>query len=157
MSAPSDASSRDPARLVCRCLGVSSRRILRVIRAGRLCTLGQVQAATRAGSGCGTCHPEIQEMLADLAGAPYPAAQRLQNREVCRSETHARVERALLGWIGPGVAEKTSLEVISVRGLRVVVRLAADDPAARARILERLRKSVCEELEVGFSPAQEPR
>ena len=128
-----------------------SQRILQVVRTGRLRSLGQIQAATRAGSGCGTCHPEIQEMLADLAGAPYPATQRLQNRQVCRSETHARVERALLGWIGPGVAGKTSLEVISVQGLRVVLRLAPDDPAARARILDRLRKSVCEELEVDFS------
>ena len=151
MSAPSNASPGGPARLVCRCLGVSSRRILQIVRSGRLGSLGQIQAATRAGSGCGTCHPEIEEILADVAGAPYPAAQRLQNRQVCRSETHARVERALLGWIGPGVAGKASLEIISVRGLRVVLRLAPDDPAMRARVLERLRKSVCEELEVHFS------
>jgi bacterioferritin-associated ferredoxin len=137
---------------VCRCLGVSSRRILQAVQSGRLSSLDQIQAATRAGSGCGTCHAEIQELLADLAGAPYPAAQRLQNRQVCRSETHARVERALLGWLGPAVEGKTSLELVSVRGLRVVLRLAPDDPAARARVLERLRKSVCEELEVDFSP-----
>ena len=152
MSAPSNASSGGPARLVCRCLGVSSRRILQAVQSGRLSSLDQIQAATRAGSGCGTCHAEIQELLADLAGAPYPAAQRLQNRQVCRSETHARVERALLGWLGPAVEGKTSLELVSVRGLRVVLRLAPDDPASRARILERLRKSVCEELEVDFSP-----
>jgi bacterioferritin-associated ferredoxin len=150
-SAPATGALSDPPRLVCRCLGISSRRIVEVARAGSLSELGEIQAATKAGTGCGTCHPEIREILCDLAGEIFPAAERLHNRQVCQSETEARIERALLGWVGPGSARESSLEVTWVRDLRVGLRLVPDDPATRVEIAERLRKSVCEELQIYFS------
>jgi bacterioferritin-associated ferredoxin len=153
MSTPEDGAPGASPRLVCRCLGVSSRRLVETARdgTGTLTSLDRVQAATRAGTGCGTCHPEIQEILCDLAGDAYPPAQRLRNRRICQSETEARIERALLPWLAPRAAQGGSLEVIAVRGLRVELRLVPDAPAFRSTIAERLRKCVCGELELTFS------
>ena len=50
-------------------MGVSSLRIASAAREQNLTELAQVQQATRAGTGCATCHPEIRELLAELAGA----------------------------------------------------------------------------------------
>jgi NifU-like protein len=151
MPPPPDSPPDVPPRLVCRCLGVSSHRIVDVARSAGLTRLDLVQAFTRAGTACGTCHPEIREILCDLAGAPYPDAARRENRRVCQSETETHIERALLGRLPVAPPGGASLEVIAVQGLRVDLRLAPDDPAARAAIEEKLRKWVCAELDVRFS------
>jgi bacterioferritin-associated ferredoxin len=49
---------------VCCCIGVTDRTIREAIAAGAQ-TTEAVSACTRAGTRCGSCRPEIEEMLAE--------------------------------------------------------------------------------------------
>ena len=58
---PNVAGLPDHAR-ICHCNGVSKGRIIEAMRSGDL-SLKAVGQTTRAGSGCGSCKPEIQALL----------------------------------------------------------------------------------------------
>ena len=141
-----------PPRLLCRCLGVSSPRIIKVVQSQGLTRLEEVQEAIRAGTGCGTCHGEIEEILADLAGEEVPRLTRIQNRWLCQSETLQRIEGSLMGGILPKLPPGTKVEVVSVKGLEVNLHLAPDDtPELRELISVKLRNFVCADFEIDFS------
>jgi len=147
------ASSEERRRLVCRCMGVASPRIYAAVRSVGLASVSDVTKAVRAGGGCGLCHPEIEEILAELRGEPIDAALALENQLVCQQETLARVEGSLQSLIRPRLeALGATLESVAVEGLRVRVRLGGrvDERAARL-VGERLREFVCEDLEVEIS------
>ena len=52
----------EPGPMVCACLGVSKRVIEQAVAQG-LDTLEQITAQTRAGSNCGSCLPEVKQIL----------------------------------------------------------------------------------------------
>lgn len=52
---------------ICNCNGVSKGEIVAAVRAGH-CSLKGVCTATRAGTGCGSCKPQIQALLSLVAG-----------------------------------------------------------------------------------------
>ncbi|MGO8740174.1 molybdopterin-dependent oxidoreductase [Rhodoblastus sp.] len=62
---------RDPGRKVCVCLNVGANTILDAIAEKGLSSADAVSAVTGAGSGCGSCKPEIERLLGEkrLAGA----------------------------------------------------------------------------------------
>jgi bacterioferritin-associated ferredoxin len=138
-------------RLACRCMGLSSRRIAELMRDRELRDLEALALASGAGAGCGTCRPELEELLADAAGAPVAESVRRANRSRNASETLRRVETALFGSIAARLPPPTHVELVSVDGLRVELHLAANDlPEVRALIVDRMQKLVCAELEVVF-------
>ena len=55
--------------LICSCFGVPESRIEDVIDAGGLSTVEDVGKECKAGTGCGSCQPLIQEILDDLQRA----------------------------------------------------------------------------------------
>jgi NifU-like protein len=57
--------------LICTCFGVSEETIENVIRENALETVGEVSETCRAGGGCGSCQPLIQEILDDLHEKNY--------------------------------------------------------------------------------------
>lgn len=136
------ASEAEP-RLVCRCLGVASPRLIAVARTDGLQSVADVTKALRAGAGCTLCHAEIEEILAELRGEPIDPGRTRENRDVCRQETLARVERALFG-LAPG-----AVSAVLVDGLRVRVEVRGDVTAAIIhRIRDALYRRVCVDLEV---------
>ena len=137
-------------RVICRCLGVASPRIFEAVRNERLTSIAEVTKAVRAGGGCGLCHPEIEEILAELRGEPFDASLVLENQLMCQQETLARVEGALASLLAPRLAAHGArLLGVTVDGLRVTVQLAGsvrtDDAPA---VVETLRDFVCEDLEI---------
>ena len=52
--------------LVCSCFGVSERAIETAIDENLLTTVAEVTGACRAGGGCGSCQPLIEDILADV-------------------------------------------------------------------------------------------
>lgn len=143
-------SSEARRRLVCRCMGVASPCIYDAIRAQGLTSVAAVTKAVRAGGGCGVCHPEIEEILADASGEPIDSALALENHLVCRLETTARIEGSAASLLAPRLAALGArIEAIRVDGLRVDVRIAGSRDANVLRVVgETLRKYVCEDLEV---------
>jgi len=131
-------------------MGLSSRKIEELARARRAADLESL-AALGAGAGCGTCRPELEEILADVAGIPVADSVRRANRARNAVEAYRRVETALFGGIAARLPPGTRVELVSVDGLRVELHVAANDlPEVRALVAERLMKLVCSELEVVF-------
>jgi assimilatory nitrate reductase catalytic subunit len=56
-------TSRDGPGITCTCFHVPTERIVETIRRLRLTTVEEVRDATNAGSGCGTCRPELARLL----------------------------------------------------------------------------------------------
>src|SRR5262245_47978520 len=113
------------ARLTCRCMGLSSQRIGELARAEALADVESIGRACGAGTGCGTCRPELEELLADLRGEPVLDGVRRANRARNAAEAYRRVETALYGSIAARLPVGTRLELVSVDGLRVGVDAGA--------------------------------
>ncbi|WP_027255950.1 nitrate reductase [Leisingera aquimarina] len=54
----------DPGPVVCACFSVGANTILHAIESGGLMSVGDVGAALHAGTNCGSCRPDIAELLA---------------------------------------------------------------------------------------------
>lgn len=63
---PLESHEDDEGALICRCFGVSDTKIRRVILENGLTTAEQVTNYVKAGGGCSTCLPEIDDILADI-------------------------------------------------------------------------------------------
>lgn len=66
-TAPKTAPDAEP---VCSCMEVYEAEIVRAIKDGNLRTADEVREATGASGGCGTCLPEVEEILRRVNGTP---------------------------------------------------------------------------------------
>ncbi len=138
-------------RLLCRCMGMSDRAIAAAARERGLCDLDAIAESLGAGGCCGSCRPDLAELLADLRGEPLPDSQKRANRTRSEAENLRRVEAVLFGSIVARLPPGAEVELVSVAGLCAELHVArGDSPELRALLAERLQKLVCVELEVRF-------
>ncbi len=144
----------DPRRLICRCIGVSSTRILKCVNEKGLTTVKEVGEAILAGTGCTTCQPEIEELLADQAGTPVDAMERLENRLICKTETLCRIEGSLESVVAPKLeALGITIEQVEANGLDVTIGLSGPvDEESAEMIQHKLHKLVCADLSIKILP-----
>lgn len=113
-------------KVICNCYGVTEEEITRVVRENKLATVEQVTNYTKAGGGCGRCHPDIERIIAKVkaeqvvAGAPPPrTGGKLTNIQRIRL-----IEDALEREIRPMLRnDGGDIELIDVDGSTVVVAL----------------------------------
>jgi len=53
---------------ICNCMGVTRGEIIQAIKENKLTTVEEVGDATGAGTGCGGCQPDIEEILKEING-----------------------------------------------------------------------------------------
>jgi len=53
-------------KTLCYCLGVSYGRVTDTLRSEECKTVSQVTRLCKAGGGCRSCHPEIEELMAAI-------------------------------------------------------------------------------------------
>jgi NifU-like protein len=120
------------------------------VRAERLATVAAITKSVRAGGGCGICHPELEEVLAEVRGEPLDPGLALENHLICREETRSRVAGSIESVVRPRLAQ-LGIELVryEAEGLTVRVEIAgATDDAALATVREKLRFYVCPDLAV---------
>jgi bacterioferritin-associated ferredoxin len=133
-------------------MGVSSTRIRAALEEATAASLEQVGEYTGAGTVCGSCHSEIEELLAERAGTPWPEARARENRRAGHAASLIRIESVLFHAIAPRLPADTQLELVSLDGLELALHLhGQDSPALRQEIEQRLRKLVCAEIALRFS------
>ncbi|MGK7950365.1 MAG: Fe-S cluster assembly protein NifU [Xenococcaceae cyanobacterium] len=64
---PLDTHEEDEGNLICRCFGISDTKIKRIIRENDLTTAEQVTNYVKAGGGCSSCLPDIDDLLYEFA------------------------------------------------------------------------------------------
>jgi nitrite reductase (NADH) large subunit len=89
---------QDDAAQVCACNNVTRGELCSQIKAGQ-CTLGELKASTRAGTGCGGCVP----LMTDILNAQLSAAGKTLSKHVCEHFVFSRQEL---------------FEIVAVRGYR---------------------------------------
>jgi assimilatory nitrate reductase catalytic subunit len=62
---PAGAPPVEAGRTVCACFAVGVATLRRAIRAQKLASVADIGAALRAGTGCGSCVPELKDLLRD--------------------------------------------------------------------------------------------
>src|SRR5262249_9545830 len=63
-AAPAERTALEGTELLCACNGVTRETVDRCIRRGRARSIADVARATGASTGCGSCAPEIEALLA---------------------------------------------------------------------------------------------
>src|SRR4029450_5111618 len=82
------AESLPDSAQVCSCNNVTKGEICTAIQVQDLTSVGQVKAATKAGTGCGGCLP----LVTDLFNAAMQAAGRTVSGHLCEHFPHTRTE-----------------------------------------------------------------
>jgi NifU-like protein len=75
---------------LCACYQVPESEIEKAVRLRKLKTVEEITAATRAGGGCHTCHPDLEEILARCARGEYRV--HISPREYDDAERHWGLE-----------------------------------------------------------------
>lgn len=113
-------------KMVCQCFEVTEEKIRKVAVENHLTTVEDITNYTKAGGGCGSCIPAIEEILKDIwamkAAPLIPAKpERLTNlqkialiQDVIEKEIRPRLQ-----------ADGGDLELIDIAGNRVIVSLRA--------------------------------
>jgi NifU-like protein len=111
--------------LVCQCFEVSEEKIRRIAVENRLTTVEEITAYTKAGGGCGSCVPRIEEILKDLWSVKPP--ERPQERKrLTNLQKIALIQDVIEKEIRPRLqADGGDLELIDVEGNRVIIALRA--------------------------------
>lgn len=117
---------KEDFEIICKCFGVTDREIIKAIRENDLKTVEQVTYYTKAGGGCGQCHPKIEAIIEKVRKEmekepppPRPEKKRLTNIQKIKL-----IEETLGREIIPALkADGGDLELIDVDGNRVLVGL----------------------------------
>jgi len=112
--------------VVCNCFGVTDREIAHAIRENDLKTVEQVTHYTKAGGGCGKCHPKIEAIIEKVrkemekeAPPPKPEKKKLTNIQKIKL-----IEETLGREIIPALkADGGDLDLIDIEGNKVLVAL----------------------------------
>lgn len=107
-------------KIVCECFGVTEKEIKRAVRENRLATVEEVTNYTKAGGGCGNCHPIIQGIIERVNSrmSETPAERpKLSNIKKIKM-----IEETLEREIRPALKhDGGDIELVDVVGNRVVV------------------------------------
>ena len=150
---------KDHADIVCKCFGIASKEIEVVVRENGLKTVEQVTHYTKAGGGCMSCHPEIEEILNRVqAEGPRekPVSHDPDKKKLTNLQKIKLIEETLEREIKPSLKEDGGdIELIDIDGNKVYVGLRgtcsscpASDFTLKNYVETKLREFVTPEIEV---------
>jgi len=150
--------TKEDFEIVCKCFGVTDREIERAIRENDLTTVDQVTYYTKAGGGCGQCHPKIEAISEKVrkemekeAPPPKPEKRKLTNIQKIKL-----IEETLGREIIPALkADGGDLDLIDVEGNKVLVALRgkcsfcpSSEFTLKQYVETKLREFVSDDIEV---------
>lgn len=148
--------TKEEFEVVCKCFGVTDKEIERAVRENDLKTVEQVTYYTKAGGGCGSCHPKIEAILERVrkemekeAPPVKPMKKKLTNIQKVKL-----IEETLGREIIPALkADGGDLELIDVEGNKVYVALRgkcsfcpSSDVTLKQYVESKLREFVTDEI-----------
>lgn len=150
--------TKEDFEIVCKCFGVTDKEIERAIRENDLTTVEQVTYYTKAGGGCGQCHPKIEAIIEKVRKemekeAPPPKAEK---RKLTNIQKIKLIEETLGREIIPALkADGGDLDLIDVEGNKVLVALRGkcsfcpgSEFTLKQYVETKLREFVSDDIEV---------
>ena len=143
--------------IICKCFKVTDTVIEKVIKENGLLTIDQVTHYTKAGGGCKSCHPDIQEIIDKVTGTGEAAAPRPRPaKKMSNIKKMQLIQETIEKEIRPALKQDGSdVELEDIDGDTVYVSLQGsciENPNTRATtrstVESKLREFVTEELVV---------
>jgi NifU-like protein len=118
--------TKEDFEVICNRFGVTDREIIKAVRENNLKTVDQVTYYTKAGGGCGQCHPKIEAIIEKVrkemekeAPPPKPEKKKLTNIQKIKL-----IEETLGREIIPALkADGGDLDLVDIEGNKVLVAL----------------------------------
>jgi NifU-like protein len=112
-------------KLVCQCFEVTKDKIRRVAIENHLTTVEEITNYTKAGGGCGSCIPKIEEILKDIWAIKIPKMPKIKKR-LTNLQKIALIQDVIEKEIRPRLqADGGDLELIDIDGNMVIIALRA--------------------------------
>jgi NifU-like protein len=154
-----EAPREDPEDVVCKCFGISGKEIREVVGLNGLKTVEQVTHYTKAGGGCSTCHPEIQEILREIAEQEEREKKALaeqSGRKLTNLQKIKLIEETMDREIRPSLKQDGGdIDLVDVEGDKVFVGFRgtcsscpSSEFTLKGYVQEKLREFVSPEIEV---------
>jgi NifU-like protein len=154
-----EAPREDPEDVVCKCFGISGKEIREVVKLNGLKTVEQVTHYTKAGGGCSTCHPEIQEILREIAEQEEREKKALaaqSGRKLTNLQKIKLIEETMDREIRPSLKQDGGdIDLVDVEGDKVFVGFRgtcsscpSSEFTLKGYVQEKLREFVSPEIEV---------
>ena len=154
-----ETPSEDPEDVVCKCFGISGKEIREVVSLNGLKTVEQVTHYTKAGGGCSTCHPEIQEILREIAEQQEreeKARAAQSGRKLTNLQKIKLIEETMDREIRPSLKQDGGdIDLVDVEGDKVFVGFRgtctscpSSEFTLKGFVQEKLREFVSPEIEV---------
>lgn len=113
----------EEGELVCGCFGITDKAIERAIREKGLTTIEEIGLETQAGTGCESCHEDIQKII-DRVVAELKAKQEMTPKKLTNVQKIKMVEEVLEKEIRPSLrSDGGDIELIDVEGDKILVAL----------------------------------
>jgi NifU-like protein len=117
---------KEDFEIVCKCFGVTDNEIIKAVRENDLNTVEQVTYYTKAGGGCGQCHPKIEALIErvrkEMEKETPPAKP--EKKKLTNIQKIKLIEETLGREIIPALkADGGDLDLIDVEGSKVFVAL----------------------------------
>ncbi|MBI5213242.1 MAG: Fe-S cluster assembly protein NifU [Nitrospirae bacterium] len=112
-------------KLVCQCFEVTEEKIRRVAIENHLTTVEEITNYTKAGGGCGSCIPQIEEILKDIWHIKMPEMPAVK-KKLTNLQKIALIQDIIEKEIRPRLqADGGDIELIDIDGNTVVIAMRA--------------------------------
>jgi NifU-like protein len=149
---------KEDFEIVCNCFGVTDREIEKAIRENDLKAIEQVTYYTKAGGGCGKCHPKIEDLIEKVRREMEKEVRpsKPEKKKLTNIQKIKMIEETLGREIIPALkADGGDLELIDIEGSKVYVALrgaCSFCPSAEVTLKQyvesKLKEFVSDEIEV---------
>ena len=160
---PLDNHEDDEGALICRCFGVTSTRIRRIVLENSLTTAEQVTNYVKAGGGCGACLTDIDDIIVDVAEEGFTLTEDLSSeanipelevKTLTNLQKITLIQQVLEEEVKPALAKDGGdVELFDIEGnlIKVVLKGACSScssstftlkTAIEARLRERISKDL---------------
>jgi NifU-like protein len=116
--------SEKEERIVCECFDVSEEKIRKVAMENHLTTVEEITDYTKAGGGCGSCIPDIEDILRDIWSVKAPPEKPKEPKKLTTLQKIALIQEVIEKEIRPRLQEDGGdIELIDIEGNKVIVGL----------------------------------
>jgi NifU-like protein len=114
----------DEGVIVCKCFGVTDKKIERTVRENHLSAVDEVTHYTKAGGACGACHWRIEEIIQDVLRSRTTLPATHPKKAMTIVQKIQSIEETLDREVRPQLRKDGGdLELVDVEGSTVKVRL----------------------------------
>jgi NifU-like protein len=117
-------SKTEKGNIVCQCYGITDQKLRHVIRENNLHSAEDVTNFTKAGGGCGTCIPDIENILKEIWSGKISAETAGPGKKLTNIQKISMIQEIIEKEIRPALqADGGDVELIDVDGNDVIVSL----------------------------------